>query len=162
MCWLSISFKISTNTRTIRVTTAIQLNTATNSTAKKSPIHAAYKQSPADPSYSKYQTETNQKPREQGSHRAGRLFFSLAFSVWGVHVENFFSWLHLRILNAYHRDQKSFQPSTKTTFTHCHRKRADFWQKGQNPLYILIFYATFISPHHTMQPNIVFCSQRKT
>lgn len=46
MCWLSISFKISTNTRTIRVTTAIQLNTATNSTAKKSPIHAAYKQSP--------------------------------------------------------------------------------------------------------------------
>lgn len=163
MCWLSISFKISTNTRTIRVTTAIQLNTATNSTAKKSPIHAAYKQSPnADPSYSKYQTETNQKPREQGSHRAGRLFFSLAFSVWGVHVENFFSWLHLRILNAYRRDQKSFQPSTKTTFTHSHRKRADFWQKGQNPLYILIFYATFISPHHTMQPNIVFCSQRKT
>lgn len=116
----------------------------------------------ADPSYSKYQTETNQKPREQGSHRAGRLFFSLAFSVWGVHVENFFSWLHLRILNAYRRDQKSFQPSTKTTFTHSHRKRADFWQKGQNPLYILIFYATFISPHHTMQPNIVFCSQRKT
>lgn len=46
VCWLSISFKISTNTRTIRVTTAIQLNTATNSTAKKSPIHAAYKQSP--------------------------------------------------------------------------------------------------------------------
>lgn len=84
------------------------------------------------------------------------------FSVWGVHVENFFSWLHPRILNAYRRDQKSFQPSTKTTFTHSHRKRADFWQKGQNPLYILIFYATFISPHHTMQPNIVFCSQRKT
>lgn len=37
---------MSTNTRTIRVTTVIQLNTATNSTAKKSPIHAAYKQSP--------------------------------------------------------------------------------------------------------------------
>lgn len=162
VCWLSISFKMSTNTRTIRVTTVIQLNTATNSTAKKSPIRAAYKQSPT---LTLHTPNTKLKPIKNHVSRAVtelRGFSSLWLFVWGVHVENFFSWLRLRILNAYRRDQNSFQLSTKTTFTHSHRKRADFWQKGQNPLYILIFYATFISPQHTMQANIAFYSQRKT
>lgn len=139
---------MSTNTRTIRVTTVIQLNTATNSTAKKSPIRAAYKQSPT---LTLHTPNTKLKPIKNHVSRAVtelRGFSSLWLFVWGVHVENFFSWLRLRILNAYRRDQKSFQPSTKTTFTHSHRKWADFWQKGQNPLYILIFYATFISPHY--------------
>lgn len=71
------------------------------------------------------------------------------FSVWGVHVENFFSWLHLRILNAYRRDQKSFQPSTKTTFTHS-SETSRFLAKGSKSAvytYILCYFH-FTTPHY--------------